>query len=149
MREIQRERKKRRHKLRTCRVAVVGFMILLHLSHTHTQPEGGNAIKYAKFYGSANENSKRQSADKSRRSRRRRSRRSKGSAARSAGMFVHKGACQCTSSPPSPAWLWENMSAEARETWLAWRMRNICVRLALPTGIKFAHMHKGKNALKC
>lgn len=71
----------------------------------------------------------------------------KGKAARSAGMFVHKGACQCTSSPP--AWLWENMSAEARETWLAWRMRNICVRLALPTGIKFAHMHKGKNALKC
>lgn len=51
--------------------------------------------------------------------------------------------------PPPPAWLWENMSAKARETWLAWRMRNICVRLALPTGIKFAHMHKGKNALKC
>lgn len=69
MRDKERERekerltnKKHRHKLRTCRVAVVGFMILLHLSHT--QPEGGNAIKYAKSYASANENSKRQSVEK-------------------------------------------------------------------------------------
>lgn len=62
----------------------------------HTQPEGGNAIKYAKFYASANENSKRQSVDKTEKEMDKEGEEERGCTARSAGMFVHKDACQCT-----------------------------------------------------
>lgn len=73
MREIKKERERKSAGTSCARVVLLLLGLWYYCTchtHTRTQPEGGNAIKYAKFYASANENSKRQSADKSRRSRR-------------------------------------------------------------------------------
>lgn len=82
----------------------------------HTQPEGGNAIKYAKFYGSANENSKRQSVDKTEKEMDKEAEEERGCSPQCRYVCAQRRMpMHITPYPPHPLWLWENMSVEARD----------------------------------
>lgn len=92
-----------------CCCWVYDIIALVTHKHTHEHLAAGHAIKYAKFYASANENSKRQSADKSQL--REWSRR--GVERGTAVQVCLRTKAHANASPATP--VWENMSAEARD----------------------------------